>query len=140
MSLAVRGQAPNKLIQQVADLTRHLENSFHGIPQDVEWTFDGQQLWVLQSCPITTLMSIWIRRNAAEVIPGVIRPLTWAINRPLTCGVWDDLFTTVLGDRAAGLDFSQTATLHYARSYFNATLLGDLFTRMGLPPPTAWSS
>jgi pyruvate,water dikinase len=32
------------------------------------------------------------------------------------------------------MDFSQTATLHYARAYFNATLLGDIFTRMGLPP------
>ncbi len=128
------GQVPNGLIQQVAYLTRHLEETFHGIPQDVEWTFDGEQLWVLQSRPITTLMPIWTRKIAAEVIPGAIRPLTWSINRPLTCGVWGDLFTTVLQGRAEGIDFSQTATLHYARAYFNATLLGDIFTRMGLPP------
>ncbi|MGC1307967.1 MAG: glycerol-3-phosphate acyltransferase [Phormidesmis sp.] len=129
-----QGKTPTDLIQQVAYLARHLENSFHGIPQDVEWTFDGQQLWVLQSRPVTTLMPIWTRKIAAEVIPGVIRPLTWSINRPLTCGVWGQLFTTVLAERADGLDFEQTATLHYARAYFNATLLGDLFTRMGLPP------
>ncbi|MGB3787488.1 MAG: glycerol-3-phosphate acyltransferase [Phormidesmis sp.] len=128
------GQVPNGLIQQVAYLTRHLEETFHGIPQDIEWTFDGEQLWVLQSRPITTLMPIWTRKIAAEVIPGAIRPLTWSINRPLTCGVWGDLFTTVLQGRAEGIDFSQTATLHYARAYFNATLLGDIFTRMGLPP------
>ncbi|MEL6813653.1 MAG: glycerol-3-phosphate acyltransferase [Cyanobacteria bacterium J06598_3] len=132
-SLDQKGTAPTDLIQQVAYLTRHIENRFHGIPQDVEWTFDGNQLWVLQSRPISTLMPIWTRKIAAEVIPGVIRPLTWSINRPLTCGVWGDLFTSVLGDRAQGLDFTQTATLHYARAYFNATLLGDLFTRMGLP-------
>ena len=128
------GKSPKALIAQVAYLTRHLERSFHGIPQDVEWTFDGEQLWVLQSRPITTLVPIWTRKIAAEVIPGVIRPLTWSINRPLTCGVWGRLFTSVLGDRAEGLDFTQTATLHYSRAYFNATLLGDLFTRMGLPP------
>lgn len=128
------GKAPKQLIRQVAYLARHLENSFHGIPQDIEWTFDGEQLWVLQSRPVTTLMPIWTRKIAAEVIPGVIRPLTWSINRPLTCGVWGDLFTIVLKDRANGIDFSQTATLHYARAYFNATLLGDIFTRMGLPP------
>ncbi|MBE9060258.1 glycerol-3-phosphate acyltransferase [cf. Phormidesmis sp. LEGE 11477] len=128
------GQVPNRLIQEVAYLARHLENSFHGIPQDIEWTFDGQQLWVLQSRPVTTLIPIWTRKIAAEVIPGAIRPLTWSINRPLTCGVWGDLFTTVLKRRAKGIDFSQTATLHYARAYFNATLLGDIFTRMGLPP------
>jgi len=128
------GSAPKELIQQVAYLARHIENSFHGIPQDIEWSFDGEQLWVLQSRPVTTLMPIWTRKIAAEVIPGVIRPLTWSINQPLTCGVWGDLFITVLKDKTAGLDFAQTATLHYARAYFNATLLGDIFTRMGLPP------
>ncbi len=127
-------KVPEVLIQQVAYLARHLENSFHGIPQDIEWTFDGEQLWVLQSRPITTLLPIWTRKIAAEVIPGAIRPLTWSINRPLTCGVWGDLFTTVLKDRAAGIDFSQTATLHHSHAYFNATLLGDVFKQMGLPP------
>lgn len=136
LTLPVSGQGsvPQSLIQQVAYLTRHVENSFHGIPQDIEWTFDGEQIWLLQSRPITTLIPIWTRKIAAEVIPGVIRPLTWSINRPLTCGVWGDLFTLVLKDRAASIDFSQTATLHFSRAYFNATLLGDLFTRMGLPP------
>lgn len=134
LSVQGYGEVPKNLIAQVAYLARHIEDSFHGIPQDIEWTFDGEQLWVLQSRPITTLMPIWTRKIAAEVIPGAIRPLTWSINRPLTCGVWGDLFTTVLKDRAVGIDFSQTATLHYARAYFNATLLGDIFTRMGLPP------
>ncbi len=128
------GSVPKELIQKVAYLARHIENSFHGVPQDIEWTFDGTQIWVLQSRPITTLTPIWTRKIAAEVIPGAIRPLTWSINRPLTCGVWGDLFTIVLKDRAQGLDFGQTATLHYSRAYFNATLLGDIFTRMGLPP------
>lgn len=127
------GKAPADLIQQIAYLARHIEDRFHGVPQDIEWTFDGEQIWILQSRPITTLLPIWTRKIAAEVIPGVIRPLTWSINRPLTCGVWGDLFTTVLGDRAADLDFEQTATLHNSYAYFNATLLGEIFTRMGLP-------
>jgi pyruvate,water dikinase len=127
------GEVPPRLIQQVAYLARHLEERYHGIPQDIEWTYDGQQLWVLQSRPITTLLPIWTRKIAAEVIPGCIRPLTWSINRPLTCGVWGEIFTIVLGDRAQGLDFNQTATLHHGAAYFNASLLGDIFLRMGLP-------
>ena len=102
-------------------------------PQDIEWSFDGEQLWVLQSRPITTLLPIWTRKIAAEVIPGIIRPLTWSINRPLTCGVWGDLFSLVLGQRANGIDFEETATLHHSQAYFNASLLGDIFIRMGLP-------
>lgn len=127
------GEVPPRLIQQVAYLSRHLEERYHGIPQDIEWTYDGQQLWLLQSRPITTLLPIWTRKIAAEVIPGCIRPLTWSINRPLTCGVWGEIFTLVLGDRAQGLEFNETATLHHGAAYFNASLLGDIFLRMGLP-------
>lgn len=136
VELEVEGQGdlPPRLLQQVAFLARNLENSYHGIPQDIEWSYDGQTLWLLQSRPITTLLPIWTRKIAAEVIPGLIRPLTWSINRPLTCGVWGEIYTVVLGDRARGLDFNQTATLHYSRAYFNASLLGQIFRRMGLPP------
>lgn len=129
-----KGTIPQRLIQQVAYLARQLEAHYHGIPQDIEWSYDGNQLWLLQARPITTLLPIWTRKIAAEVIPGFIHPLTWSINRPLTCGVWGDLFTIVLGDRARGLDFEETATLHRSAAYFNASLLGDLFRRMGLPP------
>ena len=129
-----KGDVPPELICQVAFLARHLENQYHGIPQDIEWSYDGSALWLLQSRPITTLLPIWTRKIAAEVIPGLIRPLTWSINRPLTCGVWGEIFTTVLGVRARGLDFNETATLHYSRAYFNASLLGHIFRRMGLPP------
>jgi pyruvate,water dikinase len=128
------GDVPPALIQEVATLARELEDRYHGIPQDMEWTYDGQQLWLLQTRPITNLQPIWTRKIASEVIPGLIRPLTWSINRPLTCGVWGEIFTIVLKERSQGLDFNQTATLHYSRAYFNATLVGDIFRRMGLPP------
>ncbi|GAB4145135.1 MAG: glycerol-3-phosphate acyltransferase [Cyanobacteria bacterium J069] len=128
------GDVPLAVVRRVALLARQLESQFHGVPQDVEWSADGQQVWILQSRPITTLLPIWTRKIAAEVIPGFIRPLTWSINRPLTCGVWGEIFTIVLGSRAQGLDFEETATLHHAAAYFNATLLGEIFRRMGLPP------
>ncbi|MBA2747688.1 MAG: glycerol-3-phosphate acyltransferase [Tatlockia sp.] len=127
------GDVPPQLIKQVAFLARHLENGDRAIPQDIEWSYDGETLWLLQSRPITTLLPIWTRKIAAEVIPGSIRPLTWSINRPLTCGVWGEIFTIVLGSRASRLDFNSTATLHYSRAYFNASLLGEIFRRMGLP-------
>ncbi|OAB58559.1 pyruvate phosphate dikinase PEP/pyruvate-binding protein [Phormidium willei BDU 130791] len=129
-----KGDVPTPLLRRVAVLARELEQRLQNVPQDIEWSYDGETLWVLQARPITTLLPIWTRQIAAEVIPGFIRPLTWSINRPLTCGVWGEIFTLVLGDRAEGLDFSQTATLHYSSAYFNASLLGEIFLRMGLPP------
>lgn len=133
LEVAGSGEVPPRLIQQVAFLARHLEEHHHGVPQDIEWSYDGHQLWVLQSRPITTLLPIWTRKIAAEVIPGFIHPLTWSVNRPLTCGVWGDIFTIVLGDGARGLNFTKTATLHHSAAYFNASLLGQTFQQMGLP-------
>ncbi|MEH2318302.1 glycerol-3-phosphate acyltransferase [Nostoc sp.] len=133
VQLEGEGRVPQALIKQVAYLAYRLEKRYYGTPQDIEWSYDGQTLWVLQARPITTLLPMWTRKIAAEVIPGVIHPLTWSINRPLTCGVWGELFTLVLGERALRLDFAETATLHYSRAYFNASLLGDIFLRMGLP-------
>ncbi len=134
IQLEGQGRVPAALIKQVAYLARRLEDRYHGVPQDIEWSYDGQTLWVLQSRPISTLLPIWTRKIAAEVIPGLIRPLTWSINRPLTCGVWGAIFALVLGEKAVGLNFNETATLHYSHAYFNATLLGQIFRRMGLPP------
>ncbi len=124
---------PTDVIQQLLDYAQRIENFFDGLPQDIEWAWDGVKLWILQTRPITNLVPVWTRKIASEVIPGAIRPLTWSINRPLTCGVWGELFTLVLQERAEGLDFEQTATLHRSHAYFNATLLGDIFRRMGLP-------
>lgn len=124
---------PLSVIEQLHDLGLAVERFFGGLPQDIEWTWDGERLWLLQARPITNLRPVWTRTIAAEVIPGVIRPLTWSINRPLTCGVWGEIFTIVLGKRATDIDFNQTATLIEGWAYFNATLLGTIFRRMGLP-------
>ncbi len=121
------------IVAELVKLAQAIEAFFHGIPQDIEWSWDGEKLWILQSRPITNLQPFWTRTIAAEVIPGAIRPLTWSINRPLTCGVWGEIFKIVLGERAAHLNFTETATLLGSHAYFNATLLGEIFRMMGLP-------
>ncbi len=124
---------PIEVIEELVKQAREIEACFHGLPQDIEWCWDGEKDWFLQSRPITNLRPIWTRTIAAEVIPGAIHPLTWSLNRPLTCGVWGEIFTLVLGEKAAGLDFKETATLLGSYAYFNATLLGEIFRMMGLP-------
>src|SRR6476661_1548023 len=121
------------IIAELVQQAQSIEAFFHGIPQDIEWSWDGGKVWILQSRPITNLQPFWTRTIAAEVIPGAIRPLTWSINRPLTCGVWGEIFQVVLGDRASHLNFNETATLLGSHAYFNATLLGEIFRMMGLP-------
>ncbi|MDY7020540.1 MAG: glycerol-3-phosphate acyltransferase, partial [Cyanobacteriota bacterium] len=122
-----------EVVAELVTLAVELEAFYHGLPQDIEWAWDEENIWILQSRPITNLRPIWTRTIAAEVIPGTIPPLTWSINRPLTCGVWGEIFTVVLGQKAAKLDFEETATLLGSHAYFNATLLGEIFRMMGLP-------
>jgi pyruvate,water dikinase len=125
---------PSEILESVASIAKEMEELFQGIPQDLEWTYDGEKIWLLQVRPITTLQPMWTRKIAAEVIPGTIRPLTWSLNQPLTCGVWATLFKLVLGKKLVrDLDFERTATLHFSHAYFNVTLLGEIFRRMGLP-------
>jgi len=82
LGAAGRFRARNRLrgrhttgINSVAFLARHLEPvPRHSSGYRVE--LRRSALWLLQSRPITTLLPIWTRKIAAEVIPGLIRPLT----------------------------------------------------------------
>jgi len=76
-------------VQGVADLVRRTEQIF-GHPQDIEWAIEGEQLFLLQSRPITTLahlldpegvLNLWDNSNIAESYPGVTTPLTFSFAR-----------------------------------------------------------
>jgi len=41
------GRVPIEIIQQVAFLIRHIEARYHRIPQEMTWSYDGKQLWIL---------------------------------------------------------------------------------------------
>ena len=127
------GNVPPGIIKQVAILVRRLEERYQGVPLDVEWSYDGRTLWVLQARPISTLMPVWTRRLVTEFIPGTLHPLSWSINRPLMSSVCGGLLALVLGARAIGLDFNESFELRYSRAYFNASLLGRILRAFGLP-------
>ena len=78
-----------------------------GTPQDVEWAWDGADLWVVQARPITVgrrdergdgfdsplddheLTTAGI----GEMLPGVLPPLVWDLNRVLVNEAFRDLVT-----------------------------------------------
>lgn len=61
---------------RLADLLRQVEESFQ-FPQDIEWGFENDNLYLLQSRPITTIPPRWTRDESAERYPNPITPLTW---------------------------------------------------------------
>ncbi|MEA5558037.1 PEP/pyruvate-binding domain-containing protein [Nodularia spumigena] len=67
-----------------------------GMPQDVEWAWDGEHLWIVQARPITTGGDLdgdgfdsavddaeLTTAGIGEMLPGVLPPLRWQINAHL---------------------------------------------------------
>ena len=95
-------QAPALSPQQLTELCslgRRVEE-WAGSPQDVEWAFWGDRVWVLQARPVTGVAKwngdsphhvepppvprrtvLWSNANVGESLPGVATPLTWSIIR-----------------------------------------------------------
>lgn len=82
-------------LEALLRLALQVEKTFGG-PRDVEWAFVGDQLFVLQSRPVTATLQpstkrwqkkkdvdraslVWSNVNVGEALPGVATPLTWSI-------------------------------------------------------------
>jgi len=80
----------------VAELARAAERHF-GRPQDVEWAIEDGQVFLLQSRPITSLLTLadpdgalalWDNSNIAESYNGITTPLTFSFAR----GVYEEVY------------------------------------------------
>ncbi len=113
----------------VADLARRAE-AHYGRPQDVEWAFEGQRLFLLQSRPITTLpahepdaVGIWDNSNIVESYPGVVSPFTFTFARRIYGHVYR-AFSAMMGVPADAIA-DQRATFDtmlgrvHGRVYYN---------------------
>lgn len=86
---ARRPSLDDELVVAVARLARAAERHFSR-PQDIEWTFAGDRLYLLQSRPITGLAdmpdpdgcrAIWDNSNIAESYNGITTPFTFSFAR-----------------------------------------------------------
>eukprot|EP01084_Bolivina_argentea_P019584 36391_1 len=53
----------DKLCKQLCEIAINIETLFDGIPQDIEFAYDGNKIWLLQTRPITTLNMDNINNN-----------------------------------------------------------------------------
>jgi phosphohistidine swiveling domain-containing protein len=114
-----------------------------GGPQDIEWTWDGQQLWVLQARPITTEWAVYSNANINENYPGPVIPLLQSIARTS----YQHYFRTIAESygfaprRVAAMDraFANLVEVHGQRLYYDVSNIhavlrmapmGDTFAEM----------
>lgn len=94
-------------IDKVVYLTKACEKYFQK-PQDIEWAIEKNQIYLLQSRPITTLdkqadpnatITLWDNSNIAENYHGVTTPLTFSFAKHVYTGVYRE-FCRLLGVKA----------------------------------------
>jgi hypothetical protein len=71
----------------------------YGAPQDIEWCYDGERFWIVQSRPVTMALPCrkrdvqWTRANARDVWPDL--PLPQALEA--TCDIMGRGFREFFG-------------------------------------------
>jgi len=115
----------------VAKLARNAAQVF-GRPQDIEWAIKGDELFLLQSRPITTLLdladpegalNLWDNSNITESYNGITTPLTFSFARYVYEGVYRQ-FCVIMRVPKAKIaanerTFSRMLGLIQGRIYYN---------------------
>jgi len=112
-------------------------------PQDVEWAYDGRQIWFLQVRPATntrrflpaavsTLPRHWSTANIKDAVPGVVSMLSWSVLKSAVDTV------AFAGPIAAGYRLESGTELvrrFKGRGYFDLTLMQwVMYDALGLMP------
>ncbi len=126
------GQYPLfSVIRQVSADTARLRR-YYGNHIDIEWVYDGKQLYYLQLRRITGRkeMQIYSNKMAKEMLPGQIKPLVWSVNIPMVNGTWIQLLEEITGP----LDVKPEDLVKqfYYQMYLNTAALGKIFSEFGM--------
>ncbi len=116
-----------EIVVQAADISRKYRR-----PVDLEWAWDGKDLYFLQVRPITRLdIPVYSNRIAREMLPGIIKPLVWSVNTRLINPVWANILMRLTGERS--WNPANFTGHYYYRAYFNMSIFGRVFERLGMP-------
>ena len=123
---------PSPVIQDLVDQTKAIAKRFKS-QVDIEWAYDGRDLYLLQMRDITTLNrhNVYSNHISREMLPGVIKPLIGSVNVPLVGGTMIRLLHELTGCKQ--MPPEDLIKLFYYRVYFNMGALGRLFEEVGMP-------
>ncbi len=114
-------------IKKLAVIGLQIEKFFEK-PQDIEWCFRGDELYILQSRPITryTSKNSWIfydSANIAESYSGIVLPLTHSFASSIYKKVYENLLIASGASRKRvernSHIFSNMVSNFYGRMYYN---------------------
>jgi len=128
-----------KQLQVVKDTVNKLATTFDG-PQDIEFAFDGDEFYLLQSRPVTAVSNekekiVWDNSNIIESYPGLTLPLTFSFIEKMYAAVYRQL-SVVLGVQQAKVEkypqvYENMLGLLNGRVYYN---LNSWYAALSLLP------
>src|SRR6056297_3080733 len=125
------GKLRESLAREIVVQAKKISLSY-GKPVDLEWAWDGKNLYFLQVRPITRLnIPVYSNRIAREMLPGIIKPLVWSVNTRLINPVWASILKRLTGE--GSWDPDKFTGHYYYRAYFNMSIFGRVFERLGMP-------
>ena len=126
------GELPLGLAKKIVGGTRSIARHFKA-NVDLEWAWNGRELYWLQMREITSLNrpKIYSNRMAKEMLPGMIKPLVWSVNIPLKSAVFVQFLNEMLGE--TGIQAGELIHSFYYKVYFNVGALAHTFESLGLP-------
>ena len=122
----------NQTAQKLAKLAIKAENEF-GCPQDIEWAIHQDNIFLLQSRPITTIpktkswedRQIWCSILAKEVIPDVVTPATFCMLESFDEKIFKSVFDLMCIDKGTIPTFNRIAGRVYFNAGFWAVVIGQ---------------
>jgi pyruvate,water dikinase len=118
----------NKVLKSAEKIIKSVE-----YPIDLEWAYDGNNVFWVQMREITTLnaLNVYSNRMSKDMMPGMIHPLIWSINVPMVNAVWIGILEELVGK--LNMKPEDLAKQFYYRVYFDMGAVGEVFTRVGFP-------
>lgn len=119
--------------EQIKEISKEVKRivDIYGKPQDIEWAYEGNKLYILQTRPITTLEDIpdksqqeviWDNSNIIESYSGVTTPLTFSFIKDVYTEVYKQ-FLLIMGVEQELIeensDIFQMLGLIEGRVYYN---------------------
>jgi len=104
-------------------------------PLNLEWAYDGNNVYWLQLRQITTLKNnkLYSNKLLKEFMPGMMKPLVWSVNIPAVESSWKRIFKQLIGKQARRINVDNLVHPFYYRAYFNMEIMGDIFKLLGMP-------
>ncbi len=125
-------QLPPGIIERIVQDTNRIAKLFRR-DIDLEWVYDGDELYWVQLRDITALMDgqIYSNRIAREMLPGAIKPLVWSVSVPVPTRQWARILNELVGE--THIEPERLVKAFHYHAYFNMGQFGKVFASLGMP-------